>query len=123
MGACMLACALGAFAPHRARVCTVRAIAEVISSRTGHMLASIGKSAMWVIVVTSPVILLMPSAGASLTGWPLSGSAGLGGFIFGIGAAINGRCAVSTLAPPVYREAGMLCAATSLAFRTLVFST
>lgn len=126
MGALILACALAAilgFATHRASVCTVRAIAEVISSRTGHMLASIGKSAMWVIVVTSPVILLMPSAGTSLTGWPLSGSAVLGGFIFGIGAAINGGCAFSTMARLVDGEGGMLVAIIALAFGILCFAT
>ena len=40
--ACVLAAMLG-FAAHRASVCTVRAVAEVVSSRTAYMLASIVK--------------------------------------------------------------------------------
>jgi uncharacterized membrane protein YedE/YeeE len=126
VGALILACVLAAllgFAAHRASVCTVRAVAEVISSRTGHMLASIGKSALWVIAVTIPVILLMPSAGANLTGWPLSGGAAVGGFVFGVGAAINGGCAFSTMARLIDGEGGMLVAIIALAFGILCFVT
>jgi len=52
--ACMLAAMLG-FAAHRASVCTVRAVAEVITSRTCHMLVSIGKSMLWVVALAAPV--------------------------------------------------------------------
>ena len=126
MGALILACALAAtlgFATHRASVCTVRAVAEVISSRTGYMLASIGKSMLWVTAVTIPAILLMPSVGANLLGWPLTGAAVLGGFVFGIGAAINGGCAFSTMARLVDGEGGMLVAIVALALGILCFVT
>src|SRR5437879_4089225 len=92
MAALILASALAAilgFAAHRASVCTVRAVAEVVTSRTGHMLVSIGKSVLWVIAVTVPVLLLMPAAGAKLTWWPLTGAAVIGGFAFGMGAAMR----------------------------------
>jgi hypothetical protein len=46
---CILAAILG-FAAHRASVCTVRAVAEMTYSRTGYMLAGIGKSAIWVAI-------------------------------------------------------------------------
>jgi len=126
VGALILACALAAtlgFATHRASVCTVRAVAEVISSRTGYMLASIGKSMLWVTAVTIPAILLMPSVGANLLGWPLTGAAVLGGFVFGIGAAINGGCAFSTMARLVDGEGGMLVAIVALALGILCFVT
>jgi uncharacterized membrane protein YedE/YeeE len=124
MAALILASALAAilgFAAHRASVCTVRGVAEVISSRTGHMLASIGKSVLWVIAVTIPVSLLMPSAGANLTWWPLTGAAVLGGFAFGMGAAVNGACAYSTMARLVDGEGGMLVTVAALAFGVLGF--
>jgi uncharacterized protein len=94
--ACLFAVLLG-FAAHRASICTVRAVAEVISARTGFMLASIGKSALWVIALTLPFLWLVPAAAASIGGWPLTLSALAGGLLFGVGAAINGGCAYSTM--------------------------
>jgi uncharacterized protein len=126
MGTLILAGALAVvlgFAAHRASVCTVRAVAEIITSRTGHMLASIGKSVLWVIAVTVPVILLMPAAGAKLTWWPLTGAAVLGGFAFGMGAAVNGACAYSTMARLVDGEGGMLVTVAAFALGILVFGT
>jgi hypothetical protein len=54
---------------------TVRAVAEIISSGTGHILLGVGKSVLWVSAITVPVFLLMPYASASLDGWPLTGAA------------------------------------------------
>jgi hypothetical protein len=99
--AIILSCALAAllgFAAQRASICNVRAVAEVIGSRTGYMLASIGKSVLWVVVITIPFLWLMPGAAAALGGWRLSWISLLGGLLFGIGAAVNGACAFSTLA-------------------------
>jgi uncharacterized protein len=120
--ACALAGVLG-FAAHRASVCTVRAVAEVVSSRTAHMLVSIAKSSLWVTAVTVTAILLMPSAGMDLIGWPLTGAAVLGGFLFGAGAAINGACAFSTMARLVDGECRMLVTVAALAFGVLGFVT
>src|SRR5260370_33713156 len=86
------------FAARRASICTVRGVAEVMSSGTGHVLLGIGKSVLWVSVITIPVFLLMPSARAALGGWPLTGAAMLGGLVLGVGAAVNCACAFSTLA-------------------------
>jgi hypothetical protein len=94
---CALAALLG-FAAQRASICNVRAVAELIGARTGYMLASIGKSVLWVVVVTVPFLWLMPAAAATLGGWRLSWISLLGGLLFGIGAAVNGACAFSTLA-------------------------
>lgn len=105
----------------RASVCTVRAVAEITTSRTGHVLASIGKSVLWVIAFATVIIWLMPSVGANLTGWPLTGGAVLGGFVFGMGAAINGGCAYSTMARLIDGEGGMLVAVAALAVGILCF--
>lgn len=94
--ACLFAGLLG-FAAHRASICTVRAVAEIVSARTGFMLASIGKSALWVIALTVPFLWLVPAATAGINGWPITLSALAGGLLFGIGAAINGGCAYSTM--------------------------
>ena len=118
--ACVLAAVLG-FAAHRASVCTVRAVAEVVSSRTAYMLASIVKSVLWVVAITLPIFLLMPSASANLGGWPLTATAVAGGCIFGVGAAINGACAYSTIARMVDGEGGMLVTAIAFALGVLVF--
>jgi len=120
--ACVLAGVLG-FAAHRASVCTVRAVAEVMTSRTGHMLTSIGKAMLWVIAVVAPLILLMPSAGAGLSGWPLTVVSVFGGFVFGVGAAINGACGYSTMARLVDGEGGMAVTVAAFAIGILCFAT
>lgn len=104
---CVLAAVLG-FAAHRASVCTVRAVAELTHSRTGYMLASIGKSAMWVFAITIPVFFLMPQSLVGVGGWQLTLSAVLGGFLFGVGSGVNGACAYATMARMVDGEVGML---------------
>src|SRR4051794_13548036 len=93
--AILLAIVLG-FASHRASVCTVRAVAEIMSSRRAYMLASVGKSVLWVWAVSFPFFWLVPSAGSSINGWSLTGMALVGAFLFGLGAPINGGCAYST---------------------------
>src|SRR5919198_5179936 len=122
IAACILAALLG-FAAHRASVCTVRGVAEVLSSRQGYMLASIGKSVLWVSVITLPFLLLVPSAGEKLGGWQLSSAAVLGGFVFGIGAGINGACAYSTMARLANGEVGMGLTVVAFGFGVLGFVT
>ena len=124
MAALLLAGVLAAvvgFAAHRASICTVRAVAEVMSSGTGYILAGIAKSVLWVSVITIPVFLLMPSASAALGGWPLTGAAVLGGLVFGVGAAVNGGCAFSTLARLADGEGGMVVAAAAFALGILCY--
>jgi hypothetical protein len=116
----VLAAILG-FAAHRASICTVRAVAEIMSSGTAHILLGIGKSVLWVSAITVPVFLLMPSASAGLSGWPLTGTALLGGLVFGVGAAVNGACAYSTLARLADGEGGMLVAAAAFALGILLY--
>ena len=116
----ILAAVLG-FAAHRASICTVRGVAEVMSSGTGHILLGIGKAALWVSAITIPIFALMPSASMGLGAWPLTGMAVLGGFVFGVGAAINGGCAFSTLARLADGEGRMLAAGAAFGLGVLAF--
>lgn len=119
--ACLLAVVLG-FAAHRSSVCAVRAMAEIISARTGYMFAGIAKSVLWVVLITFPVIWLTPALG-TVGGWPLTTAAVLGGFAFGIGAAINGGCAYSTMARLVDGEGAMIVTIGGFAIGVLAFAS
>ena len=117
MGVLVISCGLASllgFAAQRASICNVRAVAEVISSGSAYMLASIGKTVLWVIAVTMPFFWLMPSASGNLEAWSLSWLSVAGGFVFGIGAAVNGACAISTMSRLADGQLSML--ATLLGF-------
>ena len=116
--AVLLAMLLG-FAAHRASICMVRTVAEIMSARTGYMLVSVGKSVLWVWAVTIPIFWLMPALGTGISGWSLTGYAMLGGLLFGVGAALNGGCAFSTMARLVDGDGKML--ATVCGFAVGVF--
>src|SRR5262249_61864254 len=92
-----------------------------MSSRGGYMFASIGKSMLWVLAVMVPLFWLIPAAGTGLSGWSLTGFAVLGGFLFGLGAAINGGCAYSTMARFVGGDGKMLAAIAGFALGGLCF--
>jgi uncharacterized membrane protein YedE/YeeE len=115
-----LAVILG-FAAHRGSVCMVRAVTELLTARTGYMLISIGKSVLWVFAISLPFIWLVPASSSGLTGWQLSTIAVFGGFVFGIGAAINGACAYATMARLVDGEGGMLVTIVGFALGVLCF--
>lgn len=96
-----LAVALGAAAllgaaAHRGGLCTVRAVAEVLTTRRGRILWSFLKAALW----TTSFLALAALSGraAALSAYPLDGMALAGGLLFGMGAALNGACALSTFA-------------------------
>jgi uncharacterized membrane protein YedE/YeeE len=120
--AIVLALILG-FASHRASVCTVRAVAEVMSSRRASMFASVGRSVLWVWAVTLPLFWLMPEGATGIAGWQLTGMAMLGGLAFGLGAAVNGGCAYSTMARLVDGDGRMLAAIAGFSAGALVFAT
>lgn len=91
-----LAALLG-FAAHRASICTVRAVAELMSTGSAHMLISFAKSVLWVLAITIPVLWFVPEVQRGQAGWAMSTLSVVGGGIYGVGAAINGGCAFSTL--------------------------
>ena len=94
----LLSLAMGAilgFSAHRAGLCTVKAVAEVLTSRRGRFLWSFAKSAAWVMATTALVGAL--GAGIDYTHWPFTAASVAGGVLFGVGAGINGGCTFSTL--------------------------
>jgi uncharacterized membrane protein YedE/YeeE len=105
--ALLFALVLG-FAAHRGSVCTVRAVAEAMHARTFMMFGSVVKSVLWIVAVTLPVFLIIPATAASVGGWQLTLLAAAGGFVFGLGAGINGACAYSTMARLAEGEAAMV---------------
>jgi uncharacterized membrane protein YedE/YeeE len=85
------------FAAHRASLCSVRAVEELLTTRRAFMLASFVKTALWVVGITLLVALALPDDFMQISGWKLSTLALGGGALFGIGATVNGGCAFSTL--------------------------
>lgn len=118
---CSLFAALLGFAAHRASICTVRAVAEMMSARTVFMLASIGKSALWSIALILSILIVTPTSAAGIYG-SLTGVALVGGLLFGIGAAINGGCAYSTMTRLVDGEIRMALTVAGFAAGILVFT-
>jgi len=95
----LLLAAVTGFAAHRASVCTVRAVLEIIQSRTAHMLAGFIKTALWAALVFGLLVWITPESGAPRTLMVLEPRplALAGGFLFGVGAVSNGACSYSTL--------------------------
>ena len=92
----MLAAVLG-FVAHRASVCTVKAVAEVVSTGQGYMFLSFFKTVLWVMAITIPFMWWLPEAHGAQRSWGISTTVLLGGFLFGMGATLNKGCAFSTL--------------------------
>ena len=111
-----LACAaLMGFAAHRASLCNVRAVAEIMSSHTAHMLSSLMQAALWMALLVGAITLLAdhpppPVSMPSRMAWALAG-----GWLFGLGAALNGGCSLSTLHRLADGELGMLATLLGLA--------
>ena len=95
--ACLVLAFVLGFAAHRASICTVRAVAEVMHARTAYMAASIAKTVLWIVLATLPFFWLLQPAGPYFGGWQITVAAVLGGLLFGLGAGVNGACAYSTM--------------------------
>ncbi|MDX1576397.1 MAG: YeeE/YedE thiosulfate transporter family protein [Kiloniellales bacterium] len=85
------------FAAHRASICTVKAVEEVLTTRRAFMLLSFAKTVLWVMAVTALLVWALPESRAKLTGWQVSLGGLAGGLVFGMGAVLNKGCAFSTL--------------------------
>lgn len=93
----LLLAALMGFAVHRASLCMVRTVAEILSTRKAYMLATMLKAVLWVMAVSLSIMLFLPESAAPTRSYSITFAAVAGGFLFGLGAAINGGCAFSTL--------------------------
>jgi uncharacterized membrane protein YedE/YeeE len=96
----LLAFVLG-FSAHRTGICTVSAVAEVITSKTAMTFLSFLKVIAWVALVGCVAGALLPELMRPYSAPILSLSVILsvlaGGLIFGVGAGINGGCSFSTI--------------------------
>lgn len=86
---------LGASA-HRAGLCTVKAVAEIMTTRRAHVLWSFLKASMWTLGLLS--LASLGGFDANLSSRPLVFAGIAGGVVFGIGAGLNGACSFSTFA-------------------------
>ena len=93
----LLLAVLMGFAVHRASLCTVKTVGEILSSRKAYMMATLVKAVLWVVAVSMPILLCLPDWAAPHRSYNLTLAAIGGGFLFGVGAAVNGGCAFSTL--------------------------
>lgn len=85
---------LGASA-HRAGLCTVKAVAEVMTSRQAHFLWSFLKASLWTAGLLSLAALFGDDI--ALGHRPILAIGLAGGVLFGLGAGLNGACTFSTL--------------------------
>ncbi|MBW6507238.1 MAG: YeeE/YedE family protein [Rhodobacteraceae bacterium] len=91
---------------HRAGLCTVKAVSEVLTTGSGWFLWSFIKASLWVTGIVAIAALL--GAAPQFRHWPISWASLAGGLLFGIGAGINGSCTFSTLSRLVEGHISML---------------
>lgn len=96
---------LGASA-HRAGLCTVKAVAEVMTTGRTHVLWSFLKASIWTLSLLSVAALAGFHTDLSARSVVLTGI--VGGIVFGVGAGLNGACSFSTLARLAEGHAVML---------------
>jgi uncharacterized membrane protein YedE/YeeE len=85
------------FAAHRTGICTVAAVAEVRSTRQARIFLGFMKTVLWILFVSNRILLWMPELFRPWPSHAMSWFTVAGGFVFGIGAAINGGCGFSTI--------------------------
>ena len=115
----LLLAALLGFTAHSAGICAVKAVSEIITTRRTHMLASFGKTALWILTAMMVVMWLAPNREMSMLLAPSLASIA-GAFLFGIGAALNGGCAISTVTRLGNGEIRMLLTITGVALAIAV---
>ena len=103
----LLSAMLIGFAAHRASLCNVRAVAELMGNGSSHMLRSLLQAVLWMATLSGVLALafgvsLQPVGVRAPVTWALAG-----GWTFGFGAALNGGCSLSTLHRLADGELGM----------------
>lgn len=85
------------YATSHGGVCAVRAVEELLDGRSGALFLAFLECSVWVAAITLPLAWAALPGGHFATCHPLTWQAAAGGFLFGIGAALNGGCAFSTV--------------------------
>lgn len=104
----LLCVALIGFATHRASLCNVRAVAEIMRCRSAFLLWSMVRAMLWMATLTGALVWLFDAPTATVLTQKSLPWAVVGGLLFGVGAAVNGGCSLSTLHRLVEGELGML---------------
>jgi uncharacterized protein len=85
------------FAAAQGGICAVRAVEDLLDGRGGTLFLAFLKCSIWVAAITLPLNWAMVPGGHFASGFSLAWPVAAGGFLFGIGAALNGGCAFSTV--------------------------
>lgn len=96
------------FAVRRGQTCAVLAVREVLERRKLERFWSFIACAAWAAVFAMPIVWLSAPETALAPYITLSWASLLGGFLFGLGAAVNGACAFGTLSRIVSGNSGFL---------------
>lgn len=96
------------FASHRASLCNVRAVGEILQHRSAHMLWSLLRAMLWMAFLTGMLTVVLDVPTAPLLTQAALGWALLGGLLFGLGAGLNGGCSLSTVQRLVDGDTAML---------------
>jgi uncharacterized protein len=101
-GALILALSIGlaglvGFAAAHGGICAVRAVEDLLEGRGAALFLGFLKCAVWVALVTLPLTWTMVPGARLACSYPLGWPVLVGGFLFGMGAAVNGGCAFSTV--------------------------
>lgn len=78
-------------------ICAVRAVEDLLDGRGGALFLAFLKCSVWVAATTVPLAWAAVPGGHFAVGYPLAWPVAAGGFLFGVGAALNGGCAFSTV--------------------------
>jgi len=115
-----LAGMVGFFAD-RASICNVKAVEEILTTRRARMLASFGKTILWVTGITIWLAWWLGLASPHHPGFEIAWPGVVGGLLFGVGAVLNDGCAFSTLTRLGNGNLGMLVTLTGFAVGAAFF--
>ncbi|MEY4270418.1 MAG: hypothetical protein RLZZ58_1634 [Pseudomonadota bacterium] len=86
------------YASQRTSVCAVRGVREFIRNRRAHRMAGFALAALTAMLTMAAARGFGIDAFAAIMARPLTLAAVGGGILFGVGASLNGHCAMGTLA-------------------------
>jgi hypothetical protein len=85
------------YASHRASLCTVRAVADILKAGRFERFGGFVRAVLWTMLLTLPALYFFPEHVPAPTRSGQLWTGLIGGLLFGLGAALNKGCAFSTL--------------------------
>jgi uncharacterized membrane protein YedE/YeeE len=92
----LLALLMG-FVADRTNLCTVSAVAEIMTERRAYTLWNIAKIVLWILAITTLIDFFLKVTPMNDDRFTLGWMSLAGGLIFGAGAALNGGCSLQTI--------------------------